>query len=297
MLYSIYWHYYTEKAADLFPRLAPYSVPWHISYMQLYQVCGSLWLLNVLGTELFAGIPQLETDTPVPLFIIGTGLVSVLSSIPMADTRSWALNGVCASVIQLWYAWYVSGAYPASLAPADPWLAAASFAILVITYVEAEESIAKENRTRKRERDISKSAGGPGRGRLSPKPASGHIEMRRGDYGWGDAINRGGSIANLVPGLPHLFATLTGSGWVERLREAYPAAPALLFHAYFAVATSGSITLLAATLYTRRLIDARVFGMIQLLSFTPLVTSFIDVGTMGSAVTGNPLEIYLGFLH
>ena len=264
--------------------------------MQLYQVCGSLWLLNVLGTELFAGIPQLETDTPFPLLIIGTGLVSVLSSIPMLNTRSWVLNGACASVIQLWYAWYVSGAYPASLAPADPWLAAASFAILVITYVEAEESIAKENRARKKELEIGKSAG-VGRGRLSPKPASGHIEMRRGDHGWGDAINRGGSIANLFPSLPHLYATLTGSGWVERLGEAYPAAPALLFHAYFAVATSGSITLLAATLYTRRLIDARVFGMIQLLSFTPLVTSFIDVRAMGSATTGNPLEIYFGFLH
>lgn len=241
-----------------------------------------------MGTELFAGIPQLETDTPVPLFTLGVGLVSVLSSIPMASTRSWVLNGVCASVIQLWYAWYVSGAYPACLAPADPWLAAASFAILVITYVEAEQGIAKENRARELERES-------GEGVM--KKASGHIVMRKGDYGMGDAINRAGSLANLVPTLPHLYATLTGSGWVERLGEAYPAAPALLFHAYFALGTSGSITLLAATLYTRRLIDAKAFGAIQLLSLTPLVTSWIDVTTMGSAATANPLKVYLGFLH
>lgn len=237
--------------------------------------------------ELFAGIPQLETDTPVPLFILGAGLVSILTSIPMAHTRSWILNGVCSSVIQLWYAWYVSGAYPASLAPADPWLAAGSFVILVVTYVEAEQSIAKENRARNLERKS-------GRGVMKP---SGHILMRMGDYGIGDAINRAGSLANLVPTLPHLYATLVGSGWVERLGEAYPAAPALLFHAYFAVATSGSITLLAATLYTRRLIDAKIFGAIQLLSVTPIVTSWIDVTAMGSAATANPLEIYLGFLQ
>lgn len=255
--------------------------------MQVYQVCGSLWLLNVLGMELFAGIPQLETGTPVPLFILGAGLVSILTSIPMANTRSWVLNGVCSSVIQLWYAWYVSGAYPPCLAPADPWLAAASFTILVVTYVEVEQGIASENKARELERKSERGV----------RKASGHILMRGGDYGMGDAINRAGALANLVPTLPHLYATLVGSGWVERLGEAYPAAPALLFHAYFAVGTAGSIALLAATLYTRRLIDAKVFGAIQLLLVTPLVTSCIDVAAMGSATTGNPLEIYLGFLH
>lgn len=121
--------------------------------------------------------------------------------------------------------------------------------------------------------------------------------MRVGDYGMGDAINRGGSLANLVPALPHLYATLIGGGWVERLGEAYPAAPALLFHAYFALGTSGSITLLAATLYARRLINARVFGAVQFITLAPLVTSWVDVVAMGSAATANPLEIYLGFLR
>lgn len=63
-----------------------------------------------------------------------------------ANTRSWVLTGLCTTVIQLWYPWYVSGAYPASLAPADPWLAAASLTVLVIACVEAEESIQAEKR-------------------------------------------------------------------------------------------------------------------------------------------------------
>lgn len=114
--------------------------------MQVYIVGGSLYLLNVMGMELFAGIPQLDMTSALPICVLVAGLVNTLSAIPMANTRSWVLNGLCVSVMQLWYAWYVSGIYPASLAPADPWLAAASLAVLVIACVEAEEGIQQEKR-------------------------------------------------------------------------------------------------------------------------------------------------------
>ena len=84
---------------------------------------------------------------------------------------------------------------------------------------------------------------------------------------------------------------------VERLAEAYPAAPALLFHAYFSAFTSGSLALLAPTLYQRRLIDANGMAAFQLFTLTPFVTSMLDAAVMGSAATTNPIEIYLGFLH
>lgn len=42
--------------------------------------------------------------------------------------------------------WYVSGVYPASLAPADPWLAAASLTVFVIACVEGEEAIQAQKR-------------------------------------------------------------------------------------------------------------------------------------------------------
>lgn len=255
--------------------------------MQVYQVCGSLWLMNVLGMELFAGVPQLETDTPVPLFILGAGLVSCLSSIPMAHTRTWILNGVFPSVMQLWYAWYVSGAYPACLAHADPLLAAASFAILVLSYVEAEQNIARGSRARELERKPAERA----------LRASGRITMRQGDHTTGDAISRYGSLANLVFNSPQLYATLSGNGWVERLGAAYPGGPALLFHAYFALGTSTSITLLATTLYTRRLIDGNYLGAIQFLSLAPAVTIAADIAAMGSTTTGNPMDLYLRFLN
>ncbi|CAN0372564.1 unnamed protein product, partial [Laminaria digitata] len=255
-----------------------------------YQIGGALWLLNAMGIELFAGIPQLETGTAVPLSILAAGVINSLSSIPMVNSRSWVLNGVCASLMQLWYAWYVSGAYPASLAPADPWLAATGFAVLVISYVESEEAIANE----KKARELVRQKEGGGK---KAKAASGHVLMRKDDYFVGDAINRFGSLANLVFNSPHLYATLVGSGWVERLGEAYPGGPALLFHAYFSLATSTSITLLAPTLYTRRLISAKGLAAMQFVSLAPLITSAIDVAVMGSTTTGNPLELYLGFLH
>lgn len=256
-------------------------------FVQVYQVGGGLWLLDVMGIEHFGGIPQLEVDTPAPLFLLGAGLVSTLSSIPMANTRSWVLSGVCASVIQLWFAWYVSGAYPACLAPADPWLAAAGIVILAIAYGEAEHTIANSNKARELTRQ-------------SPElwnEASGRVLMRQEDHVEGNAVNRYGSLSTLLLNTPHLFATLVGSGWVERLAEAYPAAPALLFHAYFALATSTSITLLAPTLYTRRLIDAKTFAAMQFISLAPFVTSAVDAAVMGSAATNNPFELYLGFLH
>ncbi|CAN0006226.1 unnamed protein product [Scytosiphon promiscuus] len=108
---------------------------------QIYLVGGSLYLLNVMGWALFAGVPQLDTSGPLPLCILGAGLVNALSSFPMASTRSWVLQGISVSVMQLWFAWYASGAYPASLHAADPWIAAAGLTILVICSVEAEEQI------------------------------------------------------------------------------------------------------------------------------------------------------------
>lgn len=84
---------------------------------------------------------------------------------------------------------------------------------------------------------------------------------------------------------------------VERLAEAYPAAPALLFHAYFALVTSTSIALLAPTLYQRRLIDVKGLSAMQFLTAAPAVMSLIDAAVMGSAATNNPIQIYLGFLH
>ena len=68
-------------------------------------------------------------------------------------------------------------------------------------------------------------------------------------------------------------------------------------HAYVAMATSTSITLLAPTLYVRRLIDAKTFGLMQLLSFAPFLMGVVDATVMGAAATNNPFEIYLGFLH
>lgn len=90
--------------------------------------------------------------------------------------------------------------------------------------------------------------------------------MRGEDHVEGDAVSRYGSLATLVFNGPHLYATLVGGGWVDRLAEAYPAAPALLFHAYVALVTSNSIALLAPTLYQRRLIDAKGMSAMQFLS-------------------------------
>ena len=103
-------------------------------------------MIYVVGMELFAGKPQLDTTSALPLCMLGTGLANTLSSMPMATTRSWYLTGMMASVIQLWSCWYVSGAYPACLAPADPWVASAFASILVIACVEAEETIQSERR-------------------------------------------------------------------------------------------------------------------------------------------------------
>lgn len=102
--------------------------------------------MGVIGMELFTGTPQLDTTSALPLCVLGFGAVNTFSSIPMANTRSWVLSGLCLSTMQLWNAWYVSGAYPASLAPADPWLAAANLSLLVIACVEAEEQILAEKR-------------------------------------------------------------------------------------------------------------------------------------------------------
>ncbi|CAN0435182.1 unnamed protein product [Scytosiphon promiscuus] len=206
----------------------------------------------------------------------------------MAGTHGWVLNGVCSSVMQLWFAWYVSGGYPACLAPTDPWLAAAGLTILAISYAETEQAIAKDGKARELTRQSPE---------LRKKKASGEVLMRKGGEAEGNAVNRYGALANLVLNAPHLFATLVGSGWVERLAETYPAAPALLFHAYFALATSTSISLLAPTLYTRRLIDAKTFAAMQFISLAPMVTSAVDATVMGAAATNNPLEIYLEFLH
>lgn len=123
-----------------------------------------------MGLEIFTGVPQLETGTAIPLLILGAGLANILTAIPMADTRSWVLTGLCVAVIQLWMAWYVSGSYPASMASADPWLAAASLAVLVIGTVEAEETIANNARAR----ELVRASGGKLR-------RSGKVTMRRGD--------------------------------------------------------------------------------------------------------------------
>lgn len=103
-------------------------------------------MLYVIGMETITGIPQLDTASALPLSMLGAGLVNSLSSIPMANTRSWVLTGLMTSVIQLWYCWYVSGVYPAFLASADPWLASAAATILVIGCVEAEEMVQAEKR-------------------------------------------------------------------------------------------------------------------------------------------------------
>lgn len=253
---------------------------------QLYLLGGSLWLLNVLALEVFAGVPQLETATPITLLLLGAGLVNVLSSIPMANTRSWVLNGLCVSVMQLWNAWYVSGAYPASFHAADPWLAAFGLSILVISYAEAEEGIVRDRKAR----ELVRKAGR----RWS---RGGRVVMHAGDHEEGDAIHRFGAIANIAFNGPHLYATLVGSGWVERLSDAYPMAPVLLFHAYFALAAGSSLALLAPTLYSRRLITARGMSIMQGLTAAPMMMGMVDASVMGSAVTNNPLELYLGFLH
>lgn len=240
-----------------------------------------------MGLEIFWSIPQLEVDTPVPLLILGAGLASSLSSIPMVNTRSWVLNGVFPSIMQLWFAWYVSGAYPPCLWPADPWMAAGWLALLVIAYVETEQTIAEEAKAR----EVARRLQSPDR------KVFGQVLMREGDYVQGDAVNRYGALSTLVLNAPHLVATLVGSGWVERLAKAYPAAPALLFHAYFALATSTSITLLAPTLYMRRLIDANAFALMQFIAVAPMVTSVVDATVFGAAATNNPFEIYVGYLH
>ncbi|CAN0040467.1 unnamed protein product [Ectocarpus sp. 4 AP-2014] len=256
----------------------------HASSGALYIVGGSLYLLGVIGMELFTGTPQLDTTSALPLCVLGFGAVNTFSSIPMANTRSWVLSGLCLSTMQLWNAWYVSGAYPASLAPADPWLAAANLSLLVIACVEAEEQILAE----KRQREILARKG---------RRRTGKIHTRGDDHVEGDAMNRAGSYGSLIFNTPHLYATLVGSGWVERLGEAFPDSPALLFHAYVALATSTSIAFLAPTLYQRRLIDAKMMSSMQFLTFAPAVMSLIDASVMGAAATNNPIDIYLGFLH
>ncbi|CAM9193488.1 unnamed protein product [Ectocarpus sp. 6 AP-2014] len=195
----------------------------HASSGALYIAGGSLYLLGVIGMELFTGNPQLDTTSALPLCVLGFGALNTFSSIPMANTRSWVLSGLCLSTMQLWNAWYVSGAYPASLAPADPWLAAANLSLLVIACVEAEEQILAE----KRQREILAQKG---------RRRTGKIHIRGDDHVEGDAMNRAGSYGSLIFNTPHLYATLVGSGWVERLGEAFPDSPALLFHAYVALA-------------------------------------------------------------
>ena len=51
-----------------------------------------MWLLDVLVLELIRGIPQVETSTPIPLLLLGAGLINVLSSIPMVDTRRYRVS-------------------------------------------------------------------------------------------------------------------------------------------------------------------------------------------------------------
>lgn len=84
---------------------------------------------------------------------------------------------------------------------------------------------------------------------------------------------------------------------MERLTEAYPAAPALMFHAYFAIVSSSSLAFFGPTLYQRRLISVEQLLGMQLLTAAPAVMALIDAAVMGSAATNNPIEIYLGFLH
>lgn len=45
------------------------------------------------------------------------------------------------------------------------------------------------------------------------KISSGHVTMRGQDYVEGDKMNRYGTLATLVFNVPHLYATLVGSGW------------------------------------------------------------------------------------
>lgn len=203
----------------------------------------------------------------------------------MAHTRSWIIGAMASSIIQLWQAWYVSGAYPAAMAPADPWLAAAGLSLLVIAIVEAEEAIARDARAR----ELIRSSRGKWR-------RSGRVTMHVGDEMEGATINRFGTYASFIFNAPHLYATLVGGGWVERLAEAYPGCPALLFHAYFALGTSTSIALLAPTLYARGLVDAKKLSAMQFITAAPLLSALVDVAVMGSAATNNPLEIYLRFL-
>lgn len=204
----------------------------------------------------------------------------------MADTRSWVLNGLCVSVMQLGFAWHVSDAYPASLHVADPWLAAIGLSVLVISYVEVEEGIAKDRKAR----ELVRAAGR----RWRP---SGKVVFRGDDQEEGNVIQRYGALANIAFNGPHLYATLVGGDWVGRLSEAYPLAPALLFHSYFALAVGSSLALLAPTLYSRRLIDARGMSLMQFITIAPVIMGMIDANIMGSAATNNPMELYLGFLH
>lgn len=50
---------------------------------QIFLVGSSLYMLYVMGMELFAGVPQLDTTSALPLCILGAGLLNSLSSIPM----------------------------------------------------------------------------------------------------------------------------------------------------------------------------------------------------------------------
>lgn len=45
------------------------------------------------------------------------------------------------------------------------------------------------------------------------KKPSGQVVMRGQDYVEGDKMNRYGTLATLIFNLPHLYATLVGSGW------------------------------------------------------------------------------------
>lgn len=65
--------------------LSVLSLSLHIllKFRQIWLVGSSLYLLYIMGMELFAGVPQVDTTSALPFCILGAGLTNTLSSIPM----------------------------------------------------------------------------------------------------------------------------------------------------------------------------------------------------------------------
>ncbi|CAN0307993.1 unnamed protein product [Discosporangium mesarthrocarpum] len=245
----------------------------HAASGLIFLVGTSAWILYGLGAELATGVPDLDVSSKVPVFLLGAGLFNVLSSIPMAHTRSWYLAGMASSVAGLWLAWWFSDLYPAWLGNADPWIASAVLAITVISAVETEEDMAVKGRSRKI------TGGNP------------PTFMRRKDRSMEIPFQRAAWILNSLNAPPVYAILMAGREGLTRLVEAYPGEQALLFHAHFSLAAGIFVSLLGPTLYSRKLIDSETLIFTQLATAAPLVTSFIDSAVSGGQSTNNLFEI------